>query len=157
MSSDSFYHLQPWGKSSFWFIFLNCIIASWCCSLLWQHSATSGNARYLALKSVTSDWIHICTAFQWLLPFSDYQCVPVAPGLPHSPCFRVATQREPWESPTDFSAAWPWAIHLHIAGHSTLPAPHPGQSTPSWAVHTKAEWRTGCQPLPLARCSWPWS
>lgn len=26
MSSDSFYHLQPWGKSLFWFIFLNSVL-----------------------------------------------------------------------------------------------------------------------------------
>lgn len=26
MSSDSFYHLQSWGKSSFWFIFRNSVL-----------------------------------------------------------------------------------------------------------------------------------
>lgn len=106
--------------------------------------------------------------------------LPVCPCSPstttQSLLHRVAAQREPWESPTDFSAAWAWATHLHTVGRSTLPAPCPGQhtwsrsahlvpvSTPSpgqhtrsRSAHTKAEQSSGCQPLPSARCSRPWS
>lgn len=61
---------------------------------------------------------------------------PCSPSTTTQPLLhRVAAQREPWESPTDFSAAWAWATHLHTVGRSTLPAPCPGQHTQSRSAH----------------------